>query len=129
MRAAVVEAPRAQAVACALLVCLTSSGWSACTLALTTSERVTVAIPFGPAACSVTLTGAVAVALTRTAERWSDWATALVVTHARAEPIPIVGGRLAGRCVDARPASTIAIAAAATSVESSNANGGRRFRI
>jgi len=129
VRAAVVEAPRAQAVACALLVCLTSSGWSACTLALTTSERVTVAIPFGPAACSVTLTGAVAVALTRTAERWSDWATALVVTHARAEPIPIVGGRLAGRCVDARPASTIAIAAAATSVESSNANGGRRFRI
>src|SRR5437660_104799 len=91
-----------------------------------TSDRVTATIPFGPVACSVTVSGALAVAVTTIAERAPDWALATVVTHAGVRPIPVVP-RLAveGGWFDARPASTIASAAAATSVESTNVKGGR----
>jgi len=94
VRAAVVESALAQARARAPLVRLTSTGSSALTRAVTISERVTVTIPLGPLACSVTCRGASALAVITIAERSSDCASAVVVTHARVEPIPIVGGRL-----------------------------------
>jgi hypothetical protein len=71
---------------------LTSTGSSARIVALTTTERVTVAIPRGPLACSVTFTGCSTLALRTIAERSVERASALVVMQAWLGPIPRLGG-------------------------------------
>lgn len=96
MRAPREEALLAHARAEATAIRLTTNGWLARIRAAATSERVTVAIPLGPIACSVTDTGARAVTVVTIAERSSACASARVVTQAWLEPIPIVGGRVLG---------------------------------
>src|SRR5579859_3907714 len=95
---------------------------------LTTSERVTVAIPRGPLACSVTLTGASTLAVTTIAERPVTSALARVVMHVWVGPTPIVGGGVVGLLPDPRSARTIASAAAATSADRTSVNWGGRLR-